>query len=53
MTNNWNDGNEFYPIIYHLTKVLSILPFFWGYTLRCVHLTKEQAFSYKPGKVIT
>ena len=53
ITNKWSDGYEFYPVIYYLTKALSSLPFYWGYTLRCVHLTKEQAFSYQPGIVIT
>ena len=53
ITNKWSDGHEFFPVIYYLTKALSSLPFYWGYTLRCVHLTKEQAFSYQPGIVIT
>ena len=53
ITNKWSDGDQFYPVIYYLTKALSVLPLFWGYTLRCVHLTKEQAFSYKPGTVMT
>ena len=52
VTNKWSDGEKYYPVIYYLTKALSILPFYWGYTIRCVHLTKEQAFSYKPGIVV-
>ena len=53
ITKNWNDGEHFYPVIYYLTKAISSLPFYWGYTLRCVHLTKKQAFSYKPGTIVT
>ena len=53
ITKKWNDGEDFYPVTYYLTKAISSLPFYWGYTLRCVHLTKNQAFSYKPGTVVT
>ena len=53
VTNKWSDGEKYYPVIYYLTKALSSLPFYWGYTIRCVHLTKEQAFSYEPGIVVT
>ena len=49
----WNDGEHFYPVIYYLTKAISCLPFYWGHTLRCVNLTKKQAFSYQPGTVVT
>ena len=37
----WNDGEHFYPVIYYLTKAISCLPFYWEYTLRCVHLKKN------------
>ena len=50
---DWNEGEKFYPIIYYLTKALSSLPFYWGYTLRCIDLSKEQAYSYQPGVVVT
>ena len=53
ITNKWNDGEYFFPVIYYLTKALSSLPFYWGYTLRCVHLTKKQAYSYQPGTIVT
>ena len=53
ITKKWSDGEHFYPIIYYLTKAVSSLPLYWGHTLRCVHLTKKQAFSYKPGTVVT
>ena len=49
----WNEGEKFYPLIYYLTKAISSLPFYWGYTLRCIDLSKEQAFSYQPGVVVT
>ena len=49
----WNEGEKFYPIIYYLSKALSSLPFYWGNTLRCIDLSKEQAFSYQPGVVVT
>ena len=41
------------PKLYYLTKAISSLPFYWGYTVRCVDLTKNQAFSYKPGTIVT
>ena len=50
---NWYEGEKFYPLIYYLTKAISSLPFYWGYTLRCIDLSKEQAFSYQPGVVVT
>jgi len=50
---DWNEGEKFYPIIYYLSKALSSLPFYWGFTLRCIDLSKEQAFSYQPGVVVT
>ena len=49
----WNEGEKFYPIIYYLTKAISSLPFYWGYTLRCIDLSQEQAFSYQQGVVVT
>ena len=50
---DWNEGEKYFPIIYYLTKAISSLPFYWGYTLRCIDLSKEQAFSYQPGVVVT
>jgi hypothetical protein len=49
----WNEGEKYFPIIYYLTKAISSLPFYWGYTLRCIDLSKEQAFSYQAGVVVT
>ena len=49
----WYEGEKFYPLIYYLTKAISSLPFYWGYTLRCIDLSEEQAFSYQPGVVVT
>jgi len=49
----WYDGKHFYPIIYYLSKAISSLPFYWGYTLRCVQLTEEQTYVYEPGTVVT
>ena len=46
IVSGWNEGEKFYPLIYYLTKAISSLPFYWGYTLRCIDLSKEQAFSY-------
>lgn len=53
ITKRWSDGKHFYPVIFYLTKAISSLPFYWGYPVRCVQLTKSQALSYKPGTVIT
>ena len=50
---DWFEGEKFYPLIFYLTKALSSLPFYWGYTLRCINLSREQAFSYQPGVVVT
>ena len=50
---DWDEGEKFYPLIYYLTKAISSLPFYWGYTLRCIDLSREQAFSYEPGVVVT
>jgi len=53
IVSSWNEGEKFYPLIYYLTKAISSLPFYWGYTLRCIDYSKEQAFSYQPGVVVT
>ena len=53
LVDGWYEGEKFYPIIFYLTKAISSLPFYWGYTLRCIDLSREQAFSYEPGVVIT
>ncbi len=53
IVSGWNEGEKFYPLIYYLTKAISSLPFYWGYTLRCIDYSKEQAFSYQPGVVVT
>ena len=52
-TENWSDGVHFYPVIYYLSKAISSLPFFWGYTIRCVQLTEAQTHVYEPGTVVT
>ena len=39
---DWSNGEEYYSIIYYLTKAISNLPFHWGYTIRYVQLTQEQ-----------
>jgi len=49
----WNDGKQFYPVLYFLTKALANLPFYWGYTVRCVDTDKEILKKYEPGTVIT
>ena len=49
----WNDGKQFYPVLYFLTKALANLPFYWGYTVRCVNLKNEILQYYEPGTVIT
>ena len=50
---DWNEGEKYYPLIYYLTKAVSSLPFYWGYTLRCIDLSEEQARSYQQGVVVT
>ena len=52
-TEKWYDGKKFYPIIYYLSKAISYLPFYWGYTVRCVELEKNQIEIYQPGTIIT
>ena len=49
----WNDGEMFYPVLYYLSKALANLPFYWGYTVRCVDMTPECLADYEPGTVIT
>ena len=49
----WNDGKMFYPVLYYLSKALANLPFYWGYTVRCVDMTPECLSDYEPGTVIT
>ena len=49
----WNDGKQFYPVLYFLTKALANLPFYWGYTVRCVDTNEEILKKYEPGTVIT
>ena len=49
----WYDGKHFFPVIYYLSKAISSLPFYWGYTVRCVQLTQEQTYVYEPGTVVT
>ena len=49
----WSDGKHFFPIIYYLSKAISSLPFYWGYTIRCVELTEAQSHVYEPGTVVT
>ena len=41
-TEKWSDGPEYYVVIYYITKAISNLPFYWGYTIRCIQLTDEQ-----------
>ena len=50
---NWSDGKNFYPVLYYITKALANLPFYWGYTVRCVDLNDSVLQLYEPGTVIT
>lgn len=52
-TEKWSDGDQFLVVLYFLSKALSSLPFYWGYTVRCVQLTEEQTHVYEPGTVVT
>ena len=49
----WSDGKLFYPVLYYLSKALANLPFYWGYTVRCVDLDHNIVSNYQPGTVIT
>ena len=51
--NNWNDGKQYFPVLYFITKALANLPFYWGYTIRCVNMKSEIVAKYEPGTVIT
>ena len=51
--NNWNDGNQFYPVLYYTSLAIANLPFYWGYTIRCVQMNNKVANYYQPGTVIT
>ena len=47
------NGKLFYPVIYYLSKALANLPFYWGYTVRCVDADNDIVSKYEPGTVIT
>lgn len=49
----WNDGKIIYPELYYLYKCLANLPFYNGYTMRCVNLDDDITSEYKIGTVIT
>ena len=49
----WNDGKLFYPALYYLSKALTNLPLYLGYTVRCVEMANEYISDYEPGTVIT
>jgi hypothetical protein len=49
----WNDGKIIYPVLYYLYKCLVNLPFYNGYTIRCVNLDDDITSEYKIGTVIT
>ena len=51
--NNWNDGKQYFPVLYFITKALANLPFYWGHTIRCVNMKSEIVAKYEPGTVIT
>ena len=49
----WSDGKQFYPILYYISKALANLPFYLGYTIRCVDVESSALQLYQPGTVIT
>lgn len=51
--NEWSDGEQYYPVLYYLSKALASLPFYWGYTVRCVDMENDIIANYEPGTVIT
>ena len=38
IVNRWSDGEQFYPIIYFMSMAIANLPFYWGYTVRCINV---------------
>ena len=51
--NGWNDGKQYFPVLYFITKALANLPFYWGHTVRCVNMERNIIEKYQPGTVIT
>ena len=51
--NEWSDGEQYYPVLYYLSKALANLPFYWGYTVRCVNMENDIISNYEPGTIIT
>lgn len=49
----WSDGKQFYPVLYYISKALANIPFYWGYTVRCVDVENSVLQLYQPGTVIT
>ena len=49
----WDDGKLFYPVLYYISKALANLPFYLGYTIRCVDVESSALQLYQPGTVIT
>ena len=49
----WSDGKQFYPVLYYISKALANIPFYWGFTVRCVDVESSVLQLYQPGTVIT
>ena len=49
----WNDGKIIYPVLNYLSKSLVNLPFYSGYTIRCVNIDDDIASEYEIGTVMT
>ena len=50
---HWSYRQDFYSVIYYLSKAISNLPLYIGYTVRCADLTEEETQNYEPGKIVT
>ena len=51
--NKWSDGDQFFPVIYFMSMALSNLPFYWGYTIRCIEMDNGILADYTPGTVVS
>jgi len=46
-----NNGNPL-PILFYLVQALSVLPYYWGPTVRCIALTEPEIQFYNVGDIV-
>ena len=51
--NLFGEQDRTHSIVYYLLKALRMIPYYWGFTTRCVDMDEMSLKMYQPGHIVT